>query len=88
MELRKRFGSFFIWVGVVLLLLFVAADIVEAEDLNGWYLLGGAASTAFGLFLSISGRKPPEESARFRALRRMAGRRKKGGGSEENGEQA
>jgi hypothetical protein len=88
MELKNRFGSFFIWVGVVLLLLFVAADIVEVEELNGWYLVAGVASLAFGLYLSIMGRTPPEESTRFRTLRRIAGRRKKSdGGGDEDGEQ-
>jgi hypothetical protein len=77
MELRSGFAKIFILVGVILLLLFVAADIVEVERLNAWYLLFGVVFTAFGIYLSVSGRKPPEESARFRTLRRLAKRGRK-----------
>jgi hypothetical protein len=78
MDLKNRFGTVFILIGVVLLFLFVAADIVEVENLNAWYLVFGVIFTAFGIFLKVSDRKPPEESARFRTLRRLAGRGKQG----------
>jgi hypothetical protein len=85
MGLKSRFGTFFIWLGILLLFLFIAADIVEAEDLNAWYLIGGAAALSFGIYLSVSGREPPEESARFRTVRRLSKRRKKtADSSEEN----
>jgi ABC-type transport system involved in cytochrome c biogenesis permease subunit len=75
MDLSNRFGTVFIWVGLILLLLFVAADIVEVENLDAWYLVFGVASTAFGIFLKNAGRKTPEESARFRTLRKLTGGR-------------
>jgi hypothetical protein len=85
MDLKNRFGKFFIWVGLILLLLFVAADIVEVENLNAWYLLSGVVFTAFGIYLSILGRKPPEESGRFRTLRKISQRGKQPKNDNEGG---
>jgi hypothetical protein len=76
MDLKNRFGTVFILIGGVLLFLFVAADFVEVENLNAWYLVFGVIFTAFGIFLKASDRKPPEESARFRTLRRLSRRGK------------
>lgn len=79
MDFKSRFGKFFIWLGLILLLLFITADIVDVEDLNAWYLFFGTIFLVLGVFLSLAGRKPPEESARFRSVRKMANRRKKKG---------
>jgi hypothetical protein len=72
MEFKSRLGTFLIWVGIVLLLLFIAADIVEADELNAFYPLFGVIFTSLGIYLKRIGRKPPDESGRSRTLRKRA----------------
>lgn len=64
-------------IGFTLLVLFVMADVLEVENLNAWYLLFGVLFAAFGIYLFILGRKPPEDSGRFRAVRKLTSRSKK-----------
>ena len=84
MNLKSGFSRIFLMIGVILLTLFVAADIVEVEVLNPLYLLFGVLFTGVGIFLLLAGRETPEESARFRTLRKLAGRKRKGE-EDENG---
>lgn len=77
MELKTRFGTFFMLIGFTLLVLFIIGDVLEVEELEVWYLLFGTVFAGFGIYLSILGRQPPGESGRFRLLRRLASRGKK-----------
>jgi hypothetical protein len=77
MELRSRFGTFFMLIGFTLLILFIVGDVMEVEELEAWYLLFGTVFAGFGIYLSILGRQPRGESGRFRLLRRLTDRGKK-----------
>ena len=66
--LLERMGTFFILVGLGLLLLFVASDLGEATYFR--YFFFGTASMAVGWFLRRAGAPPPKPSQRFAALRR------------------
>jgi hypothetical protein len=86
MELKTRFGTFFMLIGFTLLVLFIVGDVLEVEELEAWYLLFGTVFAGFGIYLSVLGRQPPEESGRFRLLRRLASRGKKKQEQEEDEE--
>lgn len=70
MELGYRTGSFFILLGLVLILLFVIADMAKIIDVR--LLIGGALLIAAGIFIrrryTISERP---RSERFRVIRRI-----------------
>jgi len=72
MNLKKRFGTFFLIVGFFLLVLFFASDYIERVNL--WYLLFGVIFTSMGVSLAWKGRTPPEPSQRFRTLKKLMGR--------------
>jgi hypothetical protein len=67
MELILRIGTFFILVGVGLLLLFIGS--VMGNDINVVYLFLSLVSLFAGFMLRRN--KPPVENQRFGALRRM-----------------
>lgn len=71
MNIQRRLGNFFLTLGIVLLALFFISDYLEAAE--GWYLLLGAGSFGFGIYLILKVRKPSEPSQRFRTMRRMFG---------------
>jgi hypothetical protein len=75
--MKSRIGTFLILIGVVLLFLFTAADVVDAEEQNVWYLVFGVIFAVWGIRLKITSRKPPEDSARFRLVRRLTQRGRK-----------
>jgi hypothetical protein len=79
MNLKKRFGNFFLMIGFGLLVLFFASDFLE--EVNGWYLLFGVIFFSFGVSLAWKGRTPPEPSQRFRTARKLFGKQQ-----EEEGE--
>jgi hypothetical protein len=79
MNLKKRFGNFFLMIGFSLLVLFFASDFLE--EVNGWYLLFGVIFFSFGVSLAWKGRTPPEPSQRFRTARKLFGKQQ-----EEEGE--
>lgn len=71
MNITKRMGTFFLVIGVALLVLFFASDY---QDEPSWpYLLVGAGSFGLGLMLSMRGRESREPVERFRLMRRMFG---------------
>lgn len=76
MELGYRTGSFFILLGLVLILLFVIADTAKIIDVR--LLIGGALLIAVGIFIrrhyAISERP---RSERFRVLRRIFRKKEK-----------
>lgn len=69
MNLRKRFGNFFLVIGISLLFLFFISDVIEIP--NGWYLFIGAILAGFGTYLYLSGLTPTEPAQRFRRVRRV-----------------
>jgi hypothetical protein len=77
MGLKNRFGTFFMLIGFTLLVLFIVGDVMEVEELEAWYLLFGVVFAGFGIYLTILGRKPREDSGRFRMIRKIASRGKK-----------
>jgi hypothetical protein len=84
MQVRKsKIGRFFFFIGLISLVVFFAMD--QAKNPNYAYFCVGVIVVFFGGFLMLRGHKPPEESMRFRTLRkwreqqreRKAERRKK-----------
>jgi len=65
------------FVGFFLLFLFVAGDMADVDGLSAGYLLFGVLFSVSGWLLLKSGRKPPEESGRFRTVRKLGRRGKK-----------
>lgn len=71
MNITKRIGTFFLVIGVALLVLFFASDY---QDQPSWsFLLLGVVALGLGVSLSVSGREPHEPVERFRLMRRMFG---------------
>ncbi|KAA3642247.1 MAG: LPXTG cell wall anchor domain-containing protein [Chloroflexi bacterium] len=68
----SRIGSFFWWVGLFLILLFVTTDLREQPEFN--FLLLGLVLMALGFFLWRRYHQPPEPSNRFSLIRRLLSR--------------
>ena len=62
-----RIGTFFLFVGLVLLALFFASDLANAPRFNLFFL--GLTAVVAGILLRRRGRTPPEPSGRFRLVR-------------------
>ncbi len=74
--MQRKFGIFFLLVGIALVALFVLSDMAEAVDFN--YLLVGTLLLLLGIGLLITNPAPPtESSARFRLLKRIMDREEK-----------
>lgn len=71
----RKIGSFFIFMGVILIILFVLSDIAHAREFN--YLLYGMILLLIGIFMVGTNPKPPVESNRFRVLKRKSENQKK-----------
>ena len=86
--MKSRFGTILFFVGFFLLFLFVAGDLADVDSLSAGYLLFGILFTVSGWLLLKSGRKPPEESSRFRTARKVfrRGKRRQDVGEEFEGE--
>ena len=65
---KGKLGRFFIFIGLVLLVVFFAMD--QAQHPAYGYFCGGVVGVLLGALLMIRGRQPPAESMRFRTLRR------------------
>ncbi len=68
-----RIGTFFFFVGLVLLALFFASDLANDPRFNLFFL--GLTAVVIGILLIRRGRKPPEPSSRFRLVRGVFSRR-------------
>ncbi len=73
----RKVGSFFIFFGVALIVLFVLSDIAHAREFH--YLLYGMIVLLVGIFVVGINPKPPVESNRFRMLKRKSEKDKRGG---------
>ncbi|MEN8240573.1 MAG: hypothetical protein ABFS17_01530 [Chloroflexota bacterium] len=72
------------FIGFFLLFLFVAGDMANVDELSAGYLLFGVLFSVSGWLLLKSGRKPPEESGRFRTVRKLSRRGRKNQGNDED----
>lgn len=64
-----KIGRFFLFVGLILLVVFFAVD--QAMHPSYGYFCIGAVLTFLGGMMMIRGHKPPAESMRFRSVRRL-----------------
>ncbi len=65
---KTRLGSFLIFIGLILLVIFFAIN--QAAHPNYTFFCVGTVFLVLGGFLLVRGHKPPAESMRFRTLRR------------------
>lgn len=72
----RKVGTFFIFIGVILIALFVLSDVAHAREFH--YLLYGMIILLVGIFVVGVNPKPPVESNRFRVLKRKSEDEKKG----------
>jgi hypothetical protein len=68
MEMLRRLGTFFVLVGLVLLVLYVGS--VVTKDARTNYLLAGLVTLVLGLLLQQNQEHP--DSGRFNAIRRAS----------------
>lgn len=73
--MKRRFGNFFLTIGVTLLILFFISDIMEIP--NAMYLVAGALLAGCGAYLAVSGRAPSEPSGRFRTVKKLMTKKEK-----------
>jgi len=65
---RTRVGQFFLFIGLILLIIFFTTD--HSQNKGAEYLLIGLLSCIFGIALIWRNRKPHQESKRFRIFRK------------------
>jgi hypothetical protein len=63
-----KLGRFLLFVGLILLVVFFAMD--QAANPSYGYFCVGAVAVFLGGVLMMRGHKPPDESMRFRTVRR------------------
>jgi hypothetical protein len=73
--MSRQIGEFFLFIGIVLLVIFFASD--QSENTAWGYFISGAAMIALGCYLMWRNRRPDLESSRFKSYRRMRDRPKK-----------
>jgi len=74
-DLRPRIGSFFIIIGIGLLILFIGSDM--AHQVNYYYFIYAVGCLALGAFLRVVSAKEKGPSQRFGAIRSHREKRKK-----------
>jgi hypothetical protein len=65
---KSKFGRFFFFIGLILLVVFFAMD--QAKHPAYGYFCVGIVVVFLGGMLMLRGQQPPDESMRFRTLRR------------------
>ena len=65
---KSKIGRFLIFIGLILLVIFISVD--RAENPSYGYLCSGVVVLGMGVLLMWRGQQPPEESMRFRTLRK------------------
>jgi hypothetical protein len=73
--MSRQIGEFFIFIGVILLVIFFASD--QTENTSWGYFISGAALVALGGILMWHNRRTDLENSRFRAYHKMRDRPKK-----------
>jgi hypothetical protein len=71
--MKQRFGIFFTLLGAALLALFFTSDVIQQPNLV--YLLLGIIFAAIGISFLRATRPEPQETGRFRLLRRRRTKR-------------
>ncbi len=71
-----RIGCFFLLIGIVLLVIFLASDAAHQPAYT--YLCFSVVGLLFGFVLWAQGKPPPGASERFRSVRKMRESSKKG----------
>ena len=65
---KSKLGRFLFFIGVILLVVFFAMD-QEKNPSYGYFCIGAVAAILGAVFM-FRGHKPPDESMRFRTVRR------------------
>jgi len=65
---KSKIGRFFFFIGLILLVVFFAMD--QAKHPAYGYFCVGVVIVLLGGILMLRGQQPPDESMRFRTLRR------------------
>jgi hypothetical protein len=73
--MSRQIGEFFLFIGVILLVIFFAGD--QTENTAWGYFISGAALVALGGILMWRKPRADLESSRFRGYRKMRDRPKK-----------
>ena len=71
--MKRRLGIFFTLVGAAVLALFFTSDVIQQPNLI--YLLLGIVFAAIGITFLRATRPEPQETGRFRLLRRRRAKR-------------
>jgi len=72
--MKLRLGQFFLLIGLILLILFFFTE--GGQNPRPLLLLGGLASTVFGISLIWRSRAPAAPSERFRTVRKTFQKKK------------
>jgi len=65
---RSKLGRFLFFIGLILLVIFFTID--QAAHPTYGYLCAGVVVVFLGALLMLRGQQPPDDSMRFRTLRR------------------
>lgn len=80
--LKQRLGIFFALVGAAVMALFFTSDVMDKPNIG--YLFWGVVFIVVSFLFLRASRKPPEESKRFRLVRKIFSKKKKGDGEQKH----
>lgn len=73
--MARQIGLFFLFIGVVLLVIFFASD--QTDNTVWSYFIGGAVLVALGVVLMRRTSRPDSEHGRFKTYRKLRNRSKR-----------
>jgi hypothetical protein len=79
--LKRRLGIFFVFLSIILLLIYFDSD--YNQNPNFMLLMLGVGSAVLAYFTLRGTRQPSEKAERFRLLKKLGSRKKKGSDSQE-----
>lgn len=65
---KSRIGLFFLLIGLFLMIIFFATD--QSQNPKFWMFFFGILSLSLGIYMALRFRRQPEDSGRFRLLRK------------------
>lgn len=74
---KGRLGEFFLFIGLILLIIFFATD--QSQDPQAWLFFLGLLVLGLGFYFIRRDWKPPGPSQRFRIFRKQDKKKKEGG---------